>query len=64
MAKNKLYSEKEKKIEEKEENKMRKKKKERGEVVGEGIRNKKKHGRVSSVSVYFKSLDFPWNLSF
>ena len=32
-------------------------------MVGEAIRNKKKHGGVSSDSVYFKSLDFPWNLS-
>ena len=27
------------------------------------IKKKKKHGGVSSDSVYFKSLDFPWNLS-
>lgn len=41
------------------------KEKERGRKrVGESIRNKKKkHGGVSSDSVYFKSLDFPWNLS-
>ena len=59
--------EKEKRIKEerrKKENKKRKKKKERGKRLGEAIRNeKKKHGGVSSYSVYFKSLDFPWNLS-
>ena len=26
-------------------------------------KNKKNHGGVSSDSVYFKSLDFPWNWS-
>ena len=43
-----------------------KKKKKRKKRVGEAIRNqkeKKEHGGVSSDSVYFKSLDFPWNLS-
>ena len=30
--------------------------------VGEAIRNEKKHGGVSSDSVYFKSLDFPLEL--
>ena len=79
MAKNKLYWEKEKKRGEKEgkkrekekrikeerrkkENKKRKKKKEREEVEGEAIINKKNMGG-SSDSVYFKFLDFPWNLS-
>ena len=47
----------------KKENKKRKKKKERGKRLGEAIRNEKKHGGVSSYSVYFKSLEFPWNLS-
>ena len=59
--------EKEKRIKEerrKKENKKRKKKKERGKRLGEAIRNeKKKHGGVSSDSIYFKSLEFPWNLS-
>ena len=44
------------------------KEKERKKRVGEANRNqkekkKKNHGGVSSDSVYFKSLDFPWNLS-
>ena len=47
----------------KKENKRRKKKKERGEGWGKQSEIKKKHGGVSSDSVYFKSLDFPWNLS-
>ena len=58
--------EREKRIKEerrKKENKKRKKKKERGKRLGEAIRNEKKHGGVSSYSVYFKSLEFPWNLS-
>ena len=49
---------------EKREQKERKRKK-GGKRVGEAIRNQKKtkkHGGVSSDSVYFKSLDFPWNL--
>ena len=79
MAKNKLYWEKEKKRGEKEgkriekekrkkeekskkENKRRKKKKERGEGWGKQSEFKK-NGGVSSDSVYFKSFDFPWNLS-
>ena len=44
--------------------KKRKKKKERKKRVGEPIRNqkeKKNSGGVSSDSLYFKSLDFPWN---
>ena len=45
----------------------KKEKKERKENKGWGkqteIKKKKKtHGGVSSDSVYFKSLDFPWNL--
>ena len=77
MPKKKLYWEKEKKREregkkrekekrEKEEKKEKREEKEKkkGEKrVGEAIRNKKNHVGVSSVSVYFKSLDFPWNLS-
>ena len=79
VAKNKFYWEKEKKRGEKEgkkrekgkrikeerrkKNKKRKKRKKMGKRVGEAIRNKKKHGGVSSDSVYFKFLDFPWNLS-
>ena len=48
----------------KKENKKRKKRKKMGKRVGEAIRNKKKkHGGVSSDSIYFKSLEFPWNLS-
>ena len=47
----------------KKENKRRKKKKERGEGWGKQSEIKKKHGGVSSDSVYFKSLDFPWNLA-
>ena len=72
--KSKLYWEKEKKRGEKEGKKREKEKrkkreekekeKERDKRVGEAIRKKKKtHGGVSSDSVYFKSLDFPWNLS-
>ena len=43
---------------------MKKKKKERGEK-GRAKQSeiKKKHGGVSSDSVYFKSIDFPWNLT-
>ena len=44
---------------EKRKRKKRKKKKEEKEKEKE----KKNHGGVSSDSVYFKSLDFPWNLS-
>ena len=47
----------------KKENKRRKKKKEGGKGWGKQSEIKKKHGGVSSESVYFKSLDFPWNLS-
>ena len=54
-------------MEEKEqkEKKKRKKKKERKKRWGKQteIKKKKKHGGVPSDSVYFKSLDFPWNLS-
>ena len=77
MAKNKLYWEKEKKKRRKENRKRKKKRKNKRKKrrkrerkreekrVGEGYRNQKekKHGGVSSDSVYFKSLDFPWNLS-
>ena len=63
MAKNKLCWEKEKK--------RKKGKKGWGkqtEIKKQKNKNKnknktKKHGGVSSDSVYFKSLDFPWNLS-
>ena len=46
----------------------KKRKKKKGEKKGWGNQSeikkkKKKHGGVSSDSVYFKSLDFPWNLS-
>ena len=77
MAKSKLYWEKEKKRGEKgkkrekekrkkkrkKEKKKRKKKKEREERWGKQTEMKKKHGGVSSDSIYFKSLDFPWKLS-
>ena len=56
-------NEKEKRKKEGEKRTKRKKKKERGKRLGEAIRNEKKYGGVSSDSVYFKSLDFPWNLS-
>ena len=52
MAKNKLYWEKEKK----------RKKKGWGKQI-EIKKKKRKHGGVSSDSVYFKSLDVPWNWS-
>ena len=52
-----------KKKKRKKEKKKRKKKIEREKKVGEAIRNKKNHWGLSSDSVYFKSLDFPWNLS-
>ena len=65
---------KEKKKKEKRKKKGKKEKKKRKtrkvkKGVGEAIRNQKEkkitknHGGVSSDSVYFKSLDFPWNLS-
>ena len=79
MAKNKLNWEKEKKRGEKEgkkrekrkrikeerrkkENKKERKERKWGKRVGEAIINKKNMGG-SSDSVYFKFLDFPWNLS-
>lgn len=58
--------EKEKRIKEerrKKENKRERKSKTGGKRLGEAIRNEKKYGGVSSDSIYFKSLDFPWNLS-
>ena len=44
---------------------IKEKEKERKGEKGWGKQSeiKKKHGGVSSDSVYFKSLDFPWNLS-
>ena len=68
----KREKEKRKKEEKKEKKKKKRKKKKELENkrVGEAIRNQKEktttrktHGGVSSDSVYFKSLDFPWNLS-
>ena len=40
------------------------KRKNGGKDGGSNQKLKKKHGGVSSDSVYFKSLDFPWNLAF
>ena len=42
--------------------KRKKKRKERKEKKRKE-KKRKNHGGVSSDSVYFKSLDFPWNLS-
>ena len=47
---------------EKREQKERKRRK-GGKRVGKQTEMKKKHGGVSSDSIYFKSLDFPWKLS-
>ena len=60
--KEKKEKKEEKKKKEKKKRK-RKKKNEREKRVGEANKQTKKHGGVSSDSVYFKSLDFPWNLS-
>ena len=46
----------------KKENKKERKERKWGKRVGEAIINKKNRGG-SSDSVYFKFLDFPWNLS-
>ena len=46
----------------KKENKKERKERKWGKRVGEAIINKKNMGG-SSDSVYFKFLDFPWNLS-
>ena len=64
----KIEKEKIKKEEKGKKRRKRERKRKKGEKkkgLGEAIRNQKekKHGGVSSDSVYFKSLDFPWNLS-
>ena len=68
--KEKKRGEKEGKKREKEKKKKRKKKRKRERKGKKGKKGwgkqteiKKKNGGVSSDSVYFKSLDFPWNLS-
>ena len=54
---------KKEKREEKEKEKERRGKKRVGEAIRNQKEKKKNHGGVSSASVYFMSLDFPWNLS-
>ena len=46
-----------------EERKKERKEKEKKREEKKRKKKKKTHGGVSSDSVYFKSLDFPWNLS-
>ena len=73
IGKRRKREERKKERKEKKKNEKRKKKRRKRERkrkkgkkrVGEAIRNqkKKKHVGVSSDSVYFKFLDFSWNLS-
>ena len=48
---------------EREERKKERKEKEKKGRKKKKEKEKKNHGGVSSASVYFKSLDFPWNFS-
>ena len=56
MAKNKLYWKKEKKRRDKRKKRRKKKKRKKG-----GTKGNQKQLEVSSVSMYCKSLNFPWN---